>query len=347
MREISSVTPTPRAGIARKLYQRELRDSSVFRDLTRRAVLYLSALLLLGAALSLAVNDERHLLPWAYLFACTVALFLTSRVPASSSKLFIALQILMGAMVLQISLQVMHGNIEQRVWVIPFYLIWMMLIPTKIVVMIGLTVAAGTAYIAGLQTVILANYTLAFAAVIVVHFVKLQLFDQMKMAAMDPLTGAHNRVFLPIQMKERYAEFKRSGRPSSMVLIDIDDFKQINDRYGHLVGDEVLIFIVDTIQRRIRATDRLFRIGGDEFVLIFGGISEEVAMTLTRDIQSRLNAERPVRLPHFSISCGVCSAGQASSPDDWLGLADRLAYDAKRSGGNTALMATEGVEATN
>lgn len=325
--------PTPRLSAALTAGQFELKDSPLFRDLTRRSVLYLTGLLILGGVVSLVGSGEQRLVPWLLLCCSGVALFLAGQIPVSSSRLFTALQVLMGLMVLQICAQVILGHMDQRVWALPYYLIWIMLIPTRVVVVGGLTIGVGTAYIAGAQ-IIPANYILALAAVMVVHFAKIQLVEQLRLAARDPLTGAHNRLFLPTLLRERHAEFMRDGRSSSLVFFDVDGLKQINDGFGHIVGDDVLTFIAKTIRKRIRATDTLFRVGGDEFILFLGGADEAAALVAANDIRHCLSVERPSELPHITISCGVCAVSAASSPEEWMEQVDKLTYDAKRRGGD-------------
>ena len=333
---MNNVLSTGRLGKATKAGQFDLKDSSVFRELTRRSVLYLTGFLILGGIVSLAVSGEQRLAPWLLLCGCGLALFLAGRIPVSSSRLFTALHALMGVMTLQICSQVIFGHLEQRVWVLPYYLIWIMLIPTRVVVTGGLTIGVSTAYIAGAE-IIPANYILALAAGLVVHFVKIQLVEQLRLATRDPLTGAHNRIYLPILLRGRHAEFIRDRRLSSLVFIDVDGLKQINDACGHVVGDDVLTFVAQTIRKRIRTTDSLFRVGGDEFILFLGGVDEAAAMVAAKDIRHCLKVERPSELPQVTISCGVCAVDAASSPDDWVEQVDQLAYEAKRRGGDIVI----------
>jgi predicted signal transduction protein with EAL and GGDEF domain len=90
------------------------------------------------------------------------------------------------------------------------------------------------------------------------------------LALVDHLTGAFNRRYLDVCMATAVEAKKRYSTNASLLMIDVDHFKHINDNHGHKVGDEVLIELVKTIQARIRKTDQLFRMGGDEFVLDCG-----------------------------------------------------------------------------
>ena len=124
------------------------------------------------------------------------------------------------------------------------------------------------------------------------------------------------------------------------MLFDVDGLKEINDRFGHRSGDETLKFVVKTIQQRVRATDALFRIGGDEFALILDGAKAHAALNVANEIRGLIRDKKPGELPDFSISFGVCAVDDSSSPEDWLDSADEALYTAKSKGGDTARLAS-------
>ena len=129
----------------------------------------------------------------------------------------------------------------------------------------------------------------------------------MHLAASDALTGALNRRYLLTQLNASRADFTRDQRLSSLVLFDVDGLKEINDRFGHRFGDDTLKFVVDTIQQRVRASDALFRIGGDEFALILVDAKAHAALAVAKEIRSLVKTNKPSELPDFSISFGVCA----------------------------------------
>ncbi|EHQ58564.1 diguanylate cyclase (GGDEF) domain-containing protein [gamma proteobacterium HIMB55] len=327
----------PRAKLS--VYEPSLRDSFEFRDLMRKAVLYLSTLLTFGAFLNVHNRGEPHIEMWLTLAPSCVALIAAARLSPSSRHLFAGLHLLMAIMVLTICVQVVHGIRELLLWTLPFYLIWIMMLPTTVVAIFGLTVSLITTFLADDHSPVPTNYMLALASAMVVHFAKEQLRNHLHLAASDALTGALNRRYLLTQLSARRADFTRDQRFSSLMLFDVDGLKEINDRFGHRFGDDTLKFIVEIIQQRVRATDALFRIGGDEFALILVGAKAHAALNVANEIRGLIRDKKPSELPDFSISFGVCAVDDSSSPEDWLDSADEALYAAKSKGGDTAQLA--------
>jgi diguanylate cyclase (GGDEF)-like protein len=159
-------------------------------------------------------------------------------------------------------------------------------------------------------------------------------------AITDPLTGAFNRRHLQ-------AELARLSRPSdgaaqthSLLAIDIDHFKRVNDRFGHAEGDEVLRRLVAAIQARKRASDLLFRTGGEEFMLLLFRTSPAQARVIAEDLRERLESQ--AWLPNgdtVTISIGVNAWRPGQGVDEWLQGADQALYEAKREGRNRVTVA--------
>ena len=328
----------PRAKLS--VYEPSLRDSREFRELMRKTVLYLSALLTFAGFLNMYNRGEMHSEMWLSLALSCVAMILATRLSPSSRHLFKALHVLMAVMVLNICVQVVHGIGEQLLWTLPFYLIWIMLLPTTLVAIFGTAISLVATFLADDHSPVPANYMLGLASAMVVHFAKEQLREHLHLAASDALTGALNRRYLLTQLNTRRADFTRDQRLSSLVLFDVDGLKEINDRFGHRFGDDTLKFVVDTIQQRVRASDALFRIGGDEFALILVDAKAHAALAVANEIRGLVKTNKPSELPDFSISFGVCAVDDSSSPDDWLDRADEALYTAKNKGGDIARIAS-------
>ncbi len=152
-----------------------------------------------------------------------------------------------------------------------------------------------------------------------------------KFAYQDTLTNAYSRLSLDHWLEEQ----KNSTTPAglSMVMLDIDSFKYINDEYGHQVGDEVLIRLADTINATIRKDDFLVRYGGDEFVIIFNHAQEEQAAEVLKRIEARLEKENPYEFP-IRISYGIAQIDNINEYDEALVLADQRMYIHKNSKNN-------------
>jgi diguanylate cyclase (GGDEF)-like protein len=167
--------------------------------------------------------------------------------------------------------------------------------------------------------------------------------DQLlQLARKDPLTGAGNRRALDEKLAEVCAAQARSSTPSSLVLIDIDNFKEINDEFGHAVGDQILVRLTEIIELRIRVTDSLYRIGGEEFVVVIEGQTKDKARRMAEQLRTLVEANELAPEGSVTISLGVAELSLGESPVDWLRRADLALYESKRCGRNQTSLAITG-----
>lgn len=155
----------------------------------------------------------------------------------------------------------------------------------------------------------------------------------------DPLTGVFNRRYLHDSMAAAVERFARNGAKSSIVSLDLDHFKRVNDDFGHDAGDRVLLSLADLLLGRLRRTDLLFRVGGEEFLLLLGDTELANAATLAEELRAQifaapLLAERPI-----SVSMGVAEIRPGEDESRWLTRADNLLYRAKELGRNQVVAA--------
>jgi len=164
------------------------------------------------------------------------------------------------------------------------------------------------------------------------------------LASSDPLTGALNRrAFFDITEYELNRSH-RYGHATTIAYIDLDNFKGVNDRFGHTVGDNLLITVTKTIASHIRSTDILSRFGGDEFVILLPETPGEAAATVLTKIHDQLNRAMAANNWPVSFSIGaVTYAKPPPSVEEIIRKADMLMYEVKRSGKNRLLhiVATE------
>ena len=120
------------------------------------------------------------------------------------------------------------------------------------------------------------------------------------------------------------------GEPFTLAMVDIDDFKQINDAYGHPVGDEALRLVADALRRNVRDHDRVFRVGGEEFAVLLPGLTGDDAASAAERLREAVT-EVEFRVP-LRVSVGLASWPQAAHRDRLIEQADRALYSAKRSG---------------
>lgn len=166
-------------------------------------------------------------------------------------------------------------------------------------------------------------------------------FDELeRLSNTDKLTGLYNRLRLDELLSEQLALSQRSGIPFTLVLCDIDHFKKINDDYGHLVGDEVLVELAKLLQTHTRATDYIGRWGGEEFLIICPATNAEGAQKLIeslREAVAQLNFNHDLTL---TMSFGIAAAQPQGNIVTILKTADNALYEAKRRGRNRVVVAT-------
>lgn len=168
--------------------------------------------------------------------------------------------------------------------------------------------------------------------------------DALNLAQKDPLTGIYNRAALDEALQREIRHAQRQNNPLSLVVLDIDHFKAINDQYGHIIGDCVLKAVVKNIQSCMRNTDQLFRYGGEEFVVLMRDTDGKGACLLAERIRSRIEtahclcsgAEIPV-----TTSAGVSSLREHDSPVALFAHADQALYLAKEGGRNQVRCASQ------
>jgi diguanylate cyclase (GGDEF)-like protein len=151
----------------------------------------------------------------------------------------------------------------------------------------------------------------------------------------DPLTKLANRTKLGCELPKELDRWRRYQRPVSVILLDIDHFKQVNDVHGHLMGDRVLVAIADVLRRLVRASDCVGRWGGEEFLVVCPETDLDQTAALAERIRAAISAASfPTGQPH-SVSLGVaCSRAEAETADSLLHRADLALYAAKGSGRN-------------
>jgi diguanylate cyclase (GGDEF)-like protein len=152
-----------------------------------------------------------------------------------------------------------------------------------------------------------------------------------RMAVLDPLTGLYNRRFGQERLREEMSRAERYGRSLIIVLLDIDGLKQVNDKFGHLAGDEVIKYFAKCLQKAIRDSDLAIRLGGDEFLVLLPECTvDEVQHVLGRLCGMRIDLEGRMIVPTFSAGWSVHCPGELS--EKLIERADAALYLNKRAG---------------
>lgn len=159
-------------------------------------------------------------------------------------------------------------------------------------------------------------------------------------ALTDGLTGLVNRRALERKTEKLIAEHGESGKELSVVLIDIDRFKQFNDRYGHHVGDAVLRFVASSLLDSVKGKDVVGRFGGEEFLVVLPDTSLENACTVAEHLRASVAntklklVETEEEIPPTTVSAGVATLSKGETVEDVVKRADSALYAAKNSGRN-------------
>lgn len=166
-------------------------------------------------------------------------------------------------------------------------------------------------------------------------------------AEVDGLTGLGNRASFNRRWAEKVAEHHRYKTPLSLMMIDADHFKRINDTYGHPAGDEVLQQIAQVLQRECRMTDVVCRYGGEEFVMILPNTSDTESHVLAERIRTTIAGIKWPRHPDAPVTVSLGVAGTDGTlcelaPEQWLEVADKNLYQAKHSGRNRVIVTRVG-----
>lgn len=159
--------------------------------------------------------------------------------------------------------------------------------------------------------------------------------DLRKLATTDPLTGAHNRRWGMARIAEALRDRRRGGGATSVLMLDLDHFKAVNDTFGHATGDAVLITFVDLCGRMLRSDDVLVRWGGEEFLALLPGTTKEAAVKVAERIRAAVAKAGALTLDGsrigITVSIGVAEA-EGTDVDELIRRADTALYRAKRGG---------------
>jgi diguanylate cyclase (GGDEF)-like protein len=188
--------------------------------------------------------------------------------------------------------------------------------------------------------------TLGFIVILLIALSGLAASEKLaSLAIKDGLTGLFNQTYMKSRLQEEIYRSERYKYPLSLIMIDLDDFKSINDRHGHVVGDRVLKAFSDLLQEKIRASDIAGRFGGEEFLLLLPQTSCLDAASAAERIRKDV-AVFPFRFGggtdrscQFTISLGVYSSpANGQKVDEIINLTDAALYRAKKEGKNKVVV---------
>ncbi|MFZ7133581.1 MAG: GGDEF domain-containing protein, partial [Eubacteriales bacterium] len=150
----------------------------------------------------------------------------------------------------------------------------------------------------------------------------------------DPLTGIYNRSKFDEELQRTFKQNEQDRHPFSLMIFDIDNFKEINDSFGHLFGDQVIVSLVEVVKHSIRATDILARWGGDEFFILLPKTKKLEAIELAKRIE--VNIQKNLLNATYCVTCsfGIIEYNHEECIEELIKRADKLMYSAKHDGKN-------------
>jgi diguanylate cyclase (GGDEF)-like protein len=249
--------------------------------------------------------------------------------------------VVMVLMLVAVLFAVVRQGIIGALWGYPVVLICYFMLPRRlalpfslaVIVTLTLFVAHWVSFV--LSTRVFATMLLTVIMINIILNVVGELQEALiRQALTDPLTGAFNRRRMEEILEHMVEQGKRRAPNNAMLMIDIDHFKAINDRLGHEAGDQVLRRIVDVINGRKRVVDMLFRIGGEEFIILLLDTNTADAFAVADDLRLRVERATMLHDQKVTVSIGICAQHAGQSADEWVRCADTALYRAKRNGRN-------------
>lgn len=300
-----------------------------------------------------AVNDlvqGRYLLGGAILMVVlilgvdAIAIQKKKRAPLPFGLLLIPMA---ASIVLSLKEQGFYGAL----WTYPAVLFCYFVLPRRAANVGSLTLsvlAAGVAYIY-VGPEITARFVVTLALTVVIINIILNIIGQLQQelvgqALTDPLTGAYNRRQMDISLTEAIERNRRTGAPVSILALDIDHFKRVNDDFGHHVGDKVLKGMVSLIKNRSRKLDRLFRMGGEEFLLLLPDTRANAAVKQAEALRKLMSETALIEQRPVTISIGVAEYWSEQTQEEWMQTADDALYQAKNQGRNMVVCGSADTE---
>ena len=166
---------------------------------------------------------------------------------------------------------------------------------------------------------------------------RLDAHDFAQAAIIDPLSGLFNRRYFHERLEEELDRARRHSTTVALLMIDVDNFKSINDRFGHLAGDLVIRSVGDILKRSVRKFDLCTRFGGEEFAIVMPGSTPESSASVAERIRQRIEAFKPseTELTELRVTASIGMAvSEGASARELIARADQALYEAKRAGKN-------------
>ena len=179
--------------------------------------------------------------------------------------------------------------------------------------------------------------TYLFVGILINAFNKQQKKLQ-ELVVTDPLTSLLNRTLLENTLKQAIEQFKRAEVPMTIAAFDLDHFKTVNDTHGHYLGDIVLKDVAAVFKNRCRKVDKVFRIGGEEFLIYFYNTSTDQALAISDELREKIENLDSLSEIQVTASIGLATLKENETWNEWLNRSDMKLYEAKQRGRNCVVV---------
>ncbi|MDO6513334.1 GGDEF domain-containing protein [Neptuniibacter sp. 2_MG-2023] len=256
-----------------------------------------------------------------------------------SKKIRIVSAIIAAFINIGVVVVIIENGIDSFLWVYPVFASTFILVKPlealliNVVAGISLTVFSNAFDVISLVSYAVTIIMLSLSTFVYASHSAMQFRLLETLNTVDPLTDAFNRRALNTDMQAALANAERNDTQQLLAILDLDHFKMVNDKYGHAVGDQVLKDFVKITTSHIRKYDRLYRFGGEEFVLLISGINDDQHKSFIENLKKAIKKE--LKTPDGSaitVSFGVAAWQPKTTIDTWLQRADEALYQAKAQG---------------
>jgi diguanylate cyclase len=233
-------------------------------------------------------------------------------------------------------------------WTFPVLLVNFMVLGRRVAVAVSLCTLAvliihGKAFESQLETMMFLVTAIVVALLALIFSYRTatqrQLLEDLSLS--DPLTGAKNRRAMNLELAYAIKDHQKNKTQYGLLMLDMDHFKNINDRYGHEEGDDVLIRFSALVKKHSRKTDRFFRMGGEEFLLLLPDADAASLPLIAEHHRSHIEANLHCNEKAATVSIGAAMLLPGENQQQWLARADAALYAAKNNGRNCVVIATE------
>jgi diguanylate cyclase (GGDEF)-like protein len=216
-----------------------------------------------------------------------------------------------------------------------FVLSWRIAILSSLALLVAVPLMVDLYIDRGMAIRVFASFALTIVIInIALHIIADLQRRLLDLAITDPLTGAFNRRHMESRLGEAIERNGRAGARASLLVLDIDHFKRVNDQFGHEAGDRVLKGVVALVDGNSRKLDSIFRMGGEEFLLLLPDTGETDALKVAEHLRSLIAGSRLLKARPVTVSIGLSELQPGADLDAWIKRADDALYSAKAAGRN-------------